>query len=89
MSLGVSANAPCIAGLKDTPMDLSAVPYMILSRPVQDLKVYICLCLIDHRIVGLGLSRDESMQAMIAELNAIHGDHWHQADDSDDPFLRN
>ncbi len=70
-------------------MDLSAVPYLIVSRRVEDLKVYVCLCLIDHRIVGLGLSRDESMQAMIAELNAIHGDHWGNADDSDEGFSRN
>lgn len=64
-------------------MDLSAIPYLIVSRRVDDLKVYVCLCLIDHRIVGLGLSRDESMQAMITELNAMHGGHWEQSDDKE------
>lgn len=55
-------------------MDLSAVPYLIVSRPVEDLKVFVCMCLIDHMIVGVGLSRDESLRAMIAELNARYGD---------------
>ncbi|MBX3475732.1 MAG: hypothetical protein KF754_15280 [Planctomycetes bacterium] len=57
-------------------MDLSAVPYLILSRRVEDLKVYVCLCLVDHLVVGMGLSRDEALRAMIAELNARHGDQW-------------
>jgi len=70
-------------------MDLTAVPYLIVSRRVEDLKVYVCLCLIDHMVVGVGLSRDECLREMIAELNARHGDHWGQDDADDLLFGRN
>lgn len=67
-------------------MDLTAVPYLIVSRRVEDLKVYVCLCLIDHMVVGVGLSRDQALGAMIAELNARHGDEWEHGETS---FQRN
>lgn len=60
-------------------MDLTAVPYLIVSRHIEDLKVYVCLCLVDHMVVGVGLSRDDALNAMIADLRARHGDKW--ADD--------
>lgn len=66
-------------------MDLSAVPYLIVSRRVENLKVFICLCLVDHMVVGLGLNRDEALQAMIAELNARHGRDWRCGDDDFPP----
>lgn len=66
-------------------MDLSAVPYLIVSRRVENLKVFICLCLVDHMVVGLGLNRDEALQAMIAELNARHGRDWGRGDDDFPP----
>ena len=56
---------------------------------MEDLKVYVCLCLIDHMVVGVGLSRDECLREMIAELNARHGDHWGQDDADDLLFGRN
>jgi hypothetical protein len=53
-------------------MDLSAVPYLIVSRELEfgfsHERVYLCLCLIDHLVLGIGLSRDEAMQNMVTEL---------------------
>lgn len=57
-------------------MDLSAVPYMIISRSLEGRNVFVCLCLVDHMVIGIGLDRDEAMQAMIAELHSRHGGHW-------------
>ncbi|MCC6466104.1 MAG: hypothetical protein IT463_12260 [Planctomycetes bacterium] len=55
-------------------MDLSAVPYLIVSRELPDgPRVFVCLCLLDHMVVGLGTSRDQAMQAMLAELDAKYG----------------
>lgn len=57
-------------------MDLSAVPYLIQSRKVESLRVYVCLCLVDHMVIGVGLSRNEALREMIAELGRRHGDDW-------------
>jgi hypothetical protein len=57
-------------------MDLSAVPYLIVSRKVESLRVFVCLCPVDHMVVGVGLSRDEALKRMIAELSERHGDDW-------------
>lgn len=70
-------------------MDLTAVPYLIVSRRVEDLKVFVCLCLIDHLVVGVGLNRDQALAAMIAELNARHGDQWENGDLDASDFTRN
>ena len=69
-------------------MDLSAVPYLIVSRRLEDLRVYICLCLVDHMIVGVGLSRDEALHAMVAQLGERHGDDWRDPD-IEPEFTRN
>lgn len=53
-------------------MDLSAVPYLLLSRELDfgfsKERVYLCLCLIDHTVLGVGLSRDEALRGMVREL---------------------
>lgn len=65
-------------------MDLSAIPYMVISRELDfgfsNERIYVALCLIDHNIVGVGLSRDEAMRAMIAEIEDEYGD---EGDDYD------
>ncbi len=59
-------------------MDLSAVPYLIVSRELDFgfsvERVYLCLCLVDHLVLGIGLSRDESLRHMVAELEDRHGE---------------
>ncbi len=59
-------------------MDLSSVPYLIVSRELEleysTQRVYLCLCLIDHLVLGVGLSRDESLRCMVAELEDKYGD---------------
>lgn len=75
-------------------MDLSAVPYLIISRELDfgfsTERVYLCLCLIDHMVLGVGLSRDEALRGMVNEL-----EHRYDAgcdDDGDlelDAFSRN
>jgi hypothetical protein len=67
-------------------MNLDSIPYMIVSRdlptPLGPQRVFVCLCLIDHLILGIGTSRDEALDAMTAEL--------HERDarrDHDDPCL--
>ncbi|MCA8913564.1 MAG: hypothetical protein KDB82_17900 [Planctomycetes bacterium] len=68
-------------------MDLSAIPYLIVSRELDfgfsKERVYLCLCLVDHMVLGIGLSRDESLRHMVAELEDRHGE---QFDDEDDGF---
>lgn len=53
-------------------MDLSAVPYLVVSRELDfgfsSERVYLCLCLIDHLVLGIGLSRDEALRCMVTEL---------------------
>ncbi len=59
-------------------MDLSSVPYLIISRELDfgfsQERVYLCLCLIDHLVLGIGLSRDESLRCMVTELEEKYGD---------------
>lgn len=59
-------------------MDLSAVPYLIVSRELDFgfsvERVYLCLCLVDHLVLGVGLSRDESLRHMVAELENRYGE---------------
>lgn len=53
-------------------MDLSAIPYLLISRDLEfgfsTERVYLCLCLLDHLVLGVGLSRDEAMRHMVSEL---------------------
>lgn len=52
-------------------MNLSDVPYMIVSRELHDgPRVYVCLCLIDHMVVGIGRTRGIALDAMMADLEA-------------------
>jgi hypothetical protein len=59
-------------------MDLSAVPYLIVSRELEfgfsTERVYLCLCLIDHLVIGVGLSRDEALRQMVSELEDKYDD---------------
>ncbi len=59
-------------------MDISAIPYLLVSReldsPLDTTRVYICLCLLDHMILGIGIDRETAMQAMIVEFEAKYGD---------------
>jgi hypothetical protein len=61
-------------------MDLSAIPYLLISRNLElsfgDERVFVCLCLIDHLCVGVGASRDDALAAMIAELEKKYGERW-------------
>jgi hypothetical protein len=70
-------------------MGLDAVPYMIVSRdlltPGGVQRVFVCMCLIDHLVLGVGATRDEALDAMTAELQARHGDHGDH--DNDEPCL--
>lgn len=69
-------------------MDLSAVPYLLVSRELDFgfslERVYLCLCLVDHMVLGIGLSRDEALRGMVAELERKYED-----DDELDVFARN
>ena len=71
-------------------MDLSAIPYLLISRNLElsfgDERVFVCLCLIDHLCVGVGTSRDDALAAMIAELEKKYGERWEPeaAPDEDD-----
>jgi hypothetical protein len=55
-------------------MDLSAIPYLLISRELDfgfsTERVYLCLCLLDHLVLGVGMSRDEAMRHMVTELEA-------------------
>jgi hypothetical protein len=59
-------------------MDLNAVPYMIVSRDLElcgsTQRIYLCLCLVDHLVLGVGATRDEALSAMTTELDAKYGD---------------
>lgn len=61
-------------------MDLSAIPYLLISRNVElaygDERVFVCLCLIDHLCVGVGTTRDDALHAMTAELEKKYGQRW-------------
>lgn len=69
-------------------MDLTAVPYLLLSRELDfgfsKERVYLCLCLIDHLVLGVGLSRDEALRCMARELESKYPD-----DDTEVQFLSN
>ena len=64
-------------------MDLTSVPYLVVSRELDfgfaNERVYLCLCLIDHLVLGVGLSRDESLRCMVEELERKYGDDWGDA----------
>jgi len=64
-------------------MDLSAIPYLIVSRELDCVlsteRVFLCLCLLDHMVLGVGLSRDEAMRHMVIELEEKYG-HGHDGD---------
>ena len=66
-------------------MNLDAVPYLIISRELDfgfsTERVFLCICLIDHMCLGVGLSRDEALRCMVAELEEKHGN-----DDPDPGF---
>ena len=61
-------------------MDLSAVPYLVVSRTLEtgfaEQQIFVALCLIDHLVLGMGLSRDEALGKMIDELEKKHADQW-------------
>jgi hypothetical protein len=65
-------------------MELSAIPYLIVSRVLDfgfsQERVYLCLCLVDHLVLGIGLSRDEALNRMTQELRARHGDEYGDAE---------
>ncbi|KAA0212735.1 hypothetical protein EDM80_08950 [bacterium] len=67
-------------------MDLSAIPYLLISRNVElaygDERVFVCLCLIDHLCVGVGTTRDDALRAMTAELERKYGECWEPEDES-------
>ena len=69
-------------------MDLSAIPYLLISRNLElaigDERVFVCLCLIDHLCVGVAASRDEALSAMIAELEKKYGERWEPEAESDE-----
>lgn len=73
-------------------MDLSAVPYLLISRELDfgfsTERVFLCLCLLDHLVLGIGLSRDEAMGDMVAELEAKYHDGF-EGDFELDRFNRN
>lgn len=58
-------------------MDLSSVPYMLISRELDfgfSLEtIFVCLCLVDHLVMGVGCSRDEAMDQMLEELEEKYG----------------
>jgi len=59
-------------------MNKNAIPYLILHRDVKfgDITktVYVCLCLIDHMVLGIGESREESLKSMANELDKRYPD---------------
>ncbi|MCC6573314.1 MAG: hypothetical protein IT462_05925 [Planctomycetes bacterium] len=59
-------------------MNFSAIPYMLVSRELALTlgaeRVYICLCLVDHLILGVGRDREAAMAAMVREFEAKYGD---------------
>lgn len=61
-------------------MDLSAVPYLINRRHCEtgygEQEFFIASCLVDPLIVGIGLTRNEALNKMIAELEEKHGENW-------------
>ena len=75
-------------------MDLSAVPYLIISRELDfgfsTERVYLCLCLIDHMVLGVGLSRDEALRCMVTELEHKYEERYDENDDFElDAFSNN
>jgi hypothetical protein len=68
-------------------MDLSAIPYLLISRELDfgfsTERVYLCLCLLDHLVLGVGLSRDEAMEHMIAELEHKYDGKLDESEDDD------
>lgn len=75
-------------------MDLSAVPYLVISRELDfgfsKERVYMCLCLIDHLVLGIGLSRDEALRCMVAELEDKYAEEFDDGDDFElDSFRSN
>jgi hypothetical protein len=68
-------------------MDLSAIPYLLISRDLDfgfsTERVYLCLCLLDHLVLGVGLSRDEAMKHMIGELVAKYDGKIEETEDDD------
>ncbi|MCB9936256.1 MAG: hypothetical protein H6840_11255 [Planctomycetes bacterium] len=71
-------------------MDLSAIPYLLISRELDfgfsTERVYLCLCLLDHLVLGVGLSRDEAMRHMVTELEAKYDGKLEEVDDDDEGF---
>jgi hypothetical protein len=68
-------------------MDLSAIPYLLISRELDfgfsTERVYLCLCLLDHLVLGVGLSRDEAMAHMIDELEHKYDGKLDESEDDD------
>jgi len=61
-------------------MTSNPVPYMLLSQTLDledhgPAKVYVCINLLDHRAVGVALTREAALEAMsqcFARLNTGH-----------------
>lgn len=57
-------------------MNLSAVPYLLVSRdlgPPCRTRVFVCLCLLDHSVLGVGRDRQSALDAMTREFEQRHG----------------
>jgi hypothetical protein len=68
-------------------MDLSAIPYLLISRELDfgfsTERVYLCLCLLDHLVLGVGLSREEAMGHMVDELERKYDGKLDETEDDD------
>ena len=55
-------------------MDLSAVPYLILRRELDRRHVFVCICLIDHTLMGVGRTREIALENMSREAKEKYDD---------------
>lgn len=66
-------------------IDLSQVPYMTISKLVDfgDIgthRIYVSMCLINHMVNGVAITREESLENMLEQLQAT----LDEAEDEDD-----
>lgn len=55
------------------------IPYMLVTKELSPefgaldgTKVFICMNLIDHHALGIGATREQALETMRVEYNALH-----------------
>ena len=69
--------------LKGHHMSIDNIPYLMISQDIpvhialgvmREVKVFVCINLLDHRAVGISVDRRESLDAMSDQYEELNSD---------------